>query len=136
MIATDRSCVIRLVEAQARIPDSANKRSVRVLQRGTLDAVLGTPASPDEQATHEQDEAYIVVRGRGILFHDDSALAVAAVHAGALQPGKTGTVRVTIVGIQPNFQSSVRNGVMSGAWGQWTGFRVEVGKGGGPNKKD
>ena len=70
MSTTDRSRVIRLVEAQAGIPDSANQRSVRVLQRGTLDVVLGTPARPDEQTSHEQDEVYIVVRGRGVLFHD------------------------------------------------------------------
>jgi mannose-6-phosphate isomerase-like protein (cupin superfamily) len=70
MGTTDRSRVIHLAEAQAGIPHSANKRSVRVLQRGTLDVVLGTPARPDEQATHEQDEVYIVVRGRGVLFHD------------------------------------------------------------------
>jgi mannose-6-phosphate isomerase-like protein (cupin superfamily) len=62
-----RSRVIRLAEAQAA---SAGERSVRVLQRGTLDVVLGTPARPDEQAPHEQDEVYIVIRGRGVLFHD------------------------------------------------------------------
>jgi mannose-6-phosphate isomerase-like protein (cupin superfamily) len=61
-----RSRVIRLAEAQAA---AAGERSVRVLQRGTLDVVLGTPACPDEQAPHEQDEVYIVVRGRGVLFH-------------------------------------------------------------------
>src|SRR5262249_16608360 len=65
-----RSQVIHLAAAQAGIPDSANKRSVRVLQRGTLDGVLGTPARPDEQTTHDQDEVYIVVRGRGVLLHD------------------------------------------------------------------
>jgi mannose-6-phosphate isomerase-like protein (cupin superfamily) len=70
MSTTDRTRVIRLVEAQADIPDSANKRSVRVLRRGTLDVVLGTPARPDEQTPHEQDEVYVVVRGRGVLFHD------------------------------------------------------------------
>jgi mannose-6-phosphate isomerase-like protein (cupin superfamily) len=70
MSTYDRSRVIRLVEAQAGIPDSANKRSVRVLQRGTLDVVLGTPARPDDQTTHDQDEVYIVVRGRGVLFRD------------------------------------------------------------------
>jgi mannose-6-phosphate isomerase-like protein (cupin superfamily) len=59
--------VIRLAEAQAA---AAGEHSVRVLQRGTLDVVLGTPARPDGQAPHEQDEVYVVVRGRGVLFHD------------------------------------------------------------------
>jgi mannose-6-phosphate isomerase-like protein (cupin superfamily) len=70
MSTTDRSGVIRLLEAQSGIQESENKRSVRVLRRGTLDVVLGTPARPDEQTQHDQDEIYIVVRGRGILFHD------------------------------------------------------------------
>jgi mannose-6-phosphate isomerase-like protein (cupin superfamily) len=59
-----RSRVVRLAEAQA------GGRSVRVLQRGTLDVALGMPACPNEQTPHEQDELYIVIRGRGILFHD------------------------------------------------------------------
>jgi mannose-6-phosphate isomerase-like protein (cupin superfamily) len=68
MSTTDRSQVIHLAEAQAGIP--AGGRSVGVLQRGTLDVVLGTPARPDEQTPHEQDELYVAVRGRGVLFHD------------------------------------------------------------------
>jgi mannose-6-phosphate isomerase-like protein (cupin superfamily) len=63
-----RSRVIRLREAQSAIP--AGERSVCVLRHGTLDVVLGTPARPNEQTPHEQDEVYLVVRGRGVLFHD------------------------------------------------------------------
>jgi mannose-6-phosphate isomerase-like protein (cupin superfamily) len=62
-----RSRVIRLAEAQA---DMAGERAVTVLQRATLDVKLGTPARPNEQTPHEQDEVYIVVRGQGVLFHD------------------------------------------------------------------
>jgi mannose-6-phosphate isomerase-like protein (cupin superfamily) len=65
-----RSGVIHLAESQAEIAASENGRSIRVLQRGTLDVVLGTPARPDEQTQHEQDEIYIVIRGRGVLFHN------------------------------------------------------------------
>src|SRR5262249_42609598 len=68
--ATDRSRVIRLAEAQASIAASAGERSVVVLRHGTLDVKLGTPARPNEQTPHEQDEVYIVIRGRGVLFHD------------------------------------------------------------------
>src|SRR5215470_15158260 len=70
MIKPVRSRVIRLAEAQAGIAGSADGRSVIVLQRGTLDVKLGTPARPNEQTPHEQDEVYIVVRGRGVFFHD------------------------------------------------------------------
>lgn len=65
---TDRSQVIHLAESQAGIP--AGGRSVRVLQRGTLDVVLGTLARPNKQTPHEQDEFYVAIRGRGVLFHD------------------------------------------------------------------
>ena len=70
MGTTDRSRVIRLAEAQAGIPGPAGERAVRVLQRGALDVALGTPARPNEQTPHEQDEVYVVIRGRGVLFHD------------------------------------------------------------------
>jgi mannose-6-phosphate isomerase-like protein (cupin superfamily) len=65
-----RSRVIRLAEARAGIAVSAGERSVSVLQRGTLDVKLGTPARPNEQTPHEQDEVYLVICGRGVLFHD------------------------------------------------------------------
>ena len=70
MSTTDRSFVIRLAQAEAGIPGPAGERSVSVLRRGTLDVALGTPARPNEQTPHEQDEVYIVIRGRGVLFHD------------------------------------------------------------------
>jgi len=38
----DRSCVIRLADAQRHIPDPAGERSVLVLQRGTLDVKLSS----------------------------------------------------------------------------------------------
>jgi mannose-6-phosphate isomerase-like protein (cupin superfamily) len=65
-----RSRVIRVADAGKDIAGSADVRSVRVLQRGTLDVVLGTPARPNEQTPHDQDEVYIVIRGRGVLVHD------------------------------------------------------------------
>ena len=68
MSTTDSSQIVRLAEARAHIP--AGERSVNVLQRGTLDVALGTPVRPNEQTPHEQDELYVAIRGRGVLFHD------------------------------------------------------------------
>jgi mannose-6-phosphate isomerase-like protein (cupin superfamily) len=68
MSRTDRSHVIHLAEAQTGIP--VGGRSVSVLQRGTIDVRLGTPARPDEQKPHEQGALYLAIRGRGVLFHD------------------------------------------------------------------
>ena len=70
MAKPDRSRVIRLAEARAGVPGPDGERSVIVLQRGTLDVKLTAPARPNVQTPHEQDEVYIVIRGRGVLFHD------------------------------------------------------------------
>jgi hypothetical protein len=60
----------------------------------------------------------------------DSTLAMAAVHAGVLKPGQTGIVRVKILGQQPGFTSSTRNGVTSQAYGPWNGsFQFVRGRG-------
>jgi mannose-6-phosphate isomerase-like protein (cupin superfamily) len=70
MDVTERSGVIRLVEAEGRIPGPAGERAVAVLQRGTLDIKLSIPIAPNRQTPHEQDELYVVIRGRGVLVHD------------------------------------------------------------------
>ena len=41
-----------------------------ILRHGTLDVKLAAPARPNEQTPHAQDEIYVVVGGRGVLFHD------------------------------------------------------------------
>ncbi len=64
----------------------------------------------------------------------DSSLTGAAIHAGAIRPGDTGVVRVTILGPQAGFQPSARNGILSHAYGPWPGFRVELPKGGGAKR--
>jgi hypothetical protein len=51
----------------------------------------------------------------------DSSLALAAVHAGVLKPGQGGVVRVAILGPQPAFTGSSRNGVNTSSWGQFPG---------------
>jgi mannose-6-phosphate isomerase-like protein (cupin superfamily) len=70
MNTTNRSRVIRLAEAQLGIPGPAGEHAVLVLQHGTLDVKLSFPECPNQQTQHEQNEVYVVIRGRGILFHD------------------------------------------------------------------
>jgi len=65
-----RSGVIRFAEAAARIPTPAGERAVLVMKRGTADVKLSIPAPPNVQTPHEQDEIYVVVRGRGVLVHE------------------------------------------------------------------
>ena len=47
----------------------------------------------------------------------DSTLATAAVHAGVLQQGQTGVVKVEIVPSLPAYAGSMQNGVRTGGWG-------------------
>jgi hypothetical protein len=55
------------------------------------------------------------------VYTSDSSLAAAAVHAGVLQPGQTGIVRVTIVPPPPTYVGSNRQGVASSAYGNYPG---------------
>ena len=70
MSESDRSHVIALKWAHSRVPGPAGEHSVSLFQRGTLNVKLSHPVLPNTQTPHAQDEIYVVVRGRGFLFHD------------------------------------------------------------------
>ena len=70
MSKPDRSCVIHLADARARIPGPAGEHALSMLQRGSLNVKVSMPVVPVRQTPHEQDEVYVIVRGRGVLFHD------------------------------------------------------------------
>jgi LCCL domain len=53
------------------------------------------------------------------IYTTDSQLATVAVHAGVLQVGQTGIVRVTIVASPPTFGGSTKNGVTSQPYGMF-----------------
>jgi hypothetical protein len=60
-------------------------------------------------------------------YTDDSSLAAAAVHAGTLQPGQHGVVRVAILPGRDQYEGSERNGVSSAPYGAWPGsYRVQA----------
>jgi hypothetical protein len=56
-----------------------------------------------------------------IIYTDDSNLATAAVHAGALRPGEQGVVTVKILAGQSSYPSASRNGVTSISYGSYAG---------------
>jgi mannose-6-phosphate isomerase-like protein (cupin superfamily) len=66
----ERSRVIRLPDGMSRIPGPAGEHSVSLLRRGTLDVKLSLPVRPNVQTPHEQDEIYVIARGRGVIVHD------------------------------------------------------------------
>ena len=60
------------------------------------------------------------------VYTGDSSLALAAVHAGAVKPGETTVVRVTVMRPLNQYQGSVRNGVTSHDYGRYgTAYRVD-----------
>jgi hypothetical protein len=64
------------------------------------------------------------------VFTYDSAICVAAVHAGAITPAAGGTVTVTRVSKQDSYEATERNGVSSRAWpsSEWGGaspYRID-----------
>jgi|SRR5262245_53487577 len=65
-----RSCVIRFADAESQLPTTEGEHALTLLERGTLKLKLSQPVPPNRQTPHEQDELYVVVRGRGELIHD------------------------------------------------------------------
>ncbi len=64
--------------------------------------------------------------GTGV-YTSDSDLSTAAVHAGILSPGETGTVKVTILPGQSSYQGSTAHGITSRSYGEWdSSYRVEA----------
>jgi hypothetical protein len=64
------------------------------------------------------------------LYTDDSAIATAAVHAGILQMGESGVVKVTMLPGLPVYQGSARNGIQSNDWknsGTYSSYKIERG---------
>src|SRR5690242_9582802 len=73
MPTTDRSRVIRLADAETAVPGPTGEHAVSVLRRGSLNAMiaLGRFAPlPRPTTPHDQDEVYIVLRGRGVFLHN------------------------------------------------------------------
>ena len=60
------------------------------------------------------------------IYTGDSALAAAAVHAGAVGLGETKVIKVTVVEPLPHYQGSFRNGIHSHEFGPFnTAYRVD-----------
>lgn len=93
MIKPERSRVIHLAEAQKGIPGPAGEHSVSLLRRGTVHIKLSLPVVPNQQTPHEQDEVYVIIRGRGVLFHD-----------GEREPFEPGDVMFVPAGTEHHFE--------------------------------
>ncbi|WP_341861841.1 LCCL domain-containing protein [Gymnodinialimonas sp. 57CJ19] len=54
------------------------------------------------------------------VYTSDSAICAAAAHRGHIVPATGGIVTVRILGSQPNYGGSERNGVVSSDYGEWS----------------
>ncbi len=59
--------------------------------------------------------------GNDNIYTDDSDIATAAVHAGVLSAGQTGTVRIKVLSGRSSYPSLSRNGINSIQYGSWDG---------------
>lgn len=61
-------------------------------------------------------------------YTDDSCLATAAVHAGAVRSGERGTITVTLLPGLPAYEASMAHGIQTKPYGAWShAFRIENG---------
>jgi mannose-6-phosphate isomerase-like protein (cupin superfamily) len=85
--------VYRLADAQDLIPGPAGEHSTSLLRRGTLEVKLSLPVRPNVQTPHEQDEVYVIARGRGVLVHD-----------GRRDPCQAGDLAFVAAGVEHHFE--------------------------------
>jgi mannose-6-phosphate isomerase-like protein (cupin superfamily) len=88
-----RNGVIHLADAEAAIPWAKGQHAVSLLQRGTLQVKLSCPTPPNRQSPHEQDEIYVVMRGRGVLVAD-----------GEREPFEAGDLMFVTAGTEHHFE--------------------------------
>jgi len=122
-----RARTFQFGEVQVKFADMYELHSLTLTPPDKL-AALPDPGSLTGYANQVGTKLAFSVTGRldgsvwgTNVYTLDSALATAAVHAGALKPGQTGLVRVQIVASPPVFTGSMLNGVTSANWGVFPG---------------
>src|SRR5205823_3065655 len=76
-----------------QLPTPDGKRSIAVLERGTLVIKLYAPRGLDPQTPHTRDEVYVVIAGRGIFFDGEGR-----------QPFGPGDVLFAPAGVEHRFE--------------------------------
>jgi mannose-6-phosphate isomerase-like protein (cupin superfamily) len=89
----ERSKLMPFVDSAALIPGRPGDHFISVLRHGTLNVKLSIPVVPARQTPHEQDEVYVIVRGRGIFSHD-----------GKREPFKAGDLLFVAAGTEHQFE--------------------------------
>ena len=103
----------------------------KLLRKGYL--ATDAPRTMQGLCEHLDETYYFRVQGEDNgpvwgtdIYTGDSALAAAALHAGAVDQAETAVVRVRVVAPLRSYTGSSRNGVTSRTFGQYgTAYRVE-----------
>lgn len=131
--STLKAHTLQFGEVQLRLADvfSLTAKGVEVVDNNLANAQDGPPNLVNYQNDVGKTFVFKVTGvNAGALwgtdvYTTDSTLGLAAVHAGLLQPGQTGVIRVTMLPGQPAYQGATRNGVTSSAYGQYpVSYRV------------
>jgi len=108
---TPRAVDATAAQQDDRAADSGAEEAPRVFS--DIDAVLG------QTFVYRVTGATIGAVWGTDVYTDDSTIAAAAVHAGALQPGETGTVMLIVREGLSQYRGSQRFGVSSSDYGEW-----------------
>ena len=82
--------------------------------------LVGVTAEPGQVLVYEvTGSADGVIFGTDV-YTDDSSIAVAAVHSGALKPNETGTIMVSVVPGRASYAGSFRHGIESQGCAEWS----------------
>jgi hypothetical protein len=119
-------------EQQLKLIDVRSVRSLAIEPEAPPVNALADPGTLHGLSGQVGKTFYFRVTGVGAgagvwgtdVYTTDSALAVAAVHAGVLRPGQAGVVKVIIVGPHPAFMASTRNGITSNGYSAYAGYRI------------
>jgi hypothetical protein len=143
-VAKRREKMIATLEELAKRLDKEGKTNqakiiaeeVEVLKTGRIGGAMPDPGSPGQLRGQNGKSFVFEVTGRNgggwgtDVYTDDTSIASAAVHAGLLQVGQKGAIKVTILPGQQAYTGSTRNGVTMGDWGPYGGsYKVELMKG-------
>jgi len=63
---------VTVAEALVQLPTPEGKRSVAVLEHGSLVVKLYAPRGADPQTPHTRDELYVIVAGSGVFFDGEA----------------------------------------------------------------
>ncbi|MFI5253481.1 MAG: cupin domain-containing protein [Bacteroidota bacterium] len=65
---------VSFTDAYRKVSNLIGKRSVCLFQHGSLEIKMYAPKTVDPQTPHRQDEAYIVMKGKGYFYIDGSRI--------------------------------------------------------------